>query len=190
MAAHDYPDHHMARFSMLQTDATKDCRPGIYLVAFAAAEWRGLRPTSELWTASFNLDSGEQTDDSVGGLLFSALAQGNLRPGTSPLHPEASNFAVEAMELLRDRRYEIETARQRENEALVLEREMRARQVYETHRKSVLNRMTQAPSMRKAFQGQLTRGENRFNDSMARISTSRQTSLALQELAIAQFEVV
>jgi superfamily II DNA or RNA helicase len=190
MAAHDYPDHHMARFSMLQTNATEDCRPGIYLVAFAAAEWRGLRPTSELWTASVNLASGEQTDDSVGGLLFSALAQGNLRAGTSPLHRQAGIFAIEAMEILRERRHETETARQKENEALVLEREMRARQVYHTHRKSILNRMEQAPSMRKAFQGQLTRGENRFNDSMARISTSRQTSLALQELAIAQFEVV
>jgi predicted aminopeptidase len=122
--------------------------------------------------------------------LFSALAQGNLRAGTSPLHRQAGIFAIEAMEILRERRHETETARQKENEALVLEREMRARQVYHTHRKSILNRMEQAPSMRKAFQGQLTRGENRFNDSMARISTSRQTSLALQELAIAQFEVV
>lgn len=190
MATHDYQDHHVPRFSILQADATDDCRPGTYLVAFAAAEWRGLRPTSELWTASINLDTGEHMDDSVGGLLFSALAQGSLREGTGLLHPRASDVAIAAMELLRDRRYENEATRKKENEALVLEREMRARQVYENHRKSVLNRMYLAPSMRKAFQGQLTRGENRFNDDMARISTSRQTSLPLQELAIAQFEVV
>lgn len=190
MAAHDYQDHHVSRFSILQADATEDCRPGTYLVAFAAAEWRGLRPTSELWTASISLDTGEHMDDSVGGLLFSALAQGLLREGTALLHPRASEIAIEAMDLLRDRRYENEAARKKENEALVLEREMRAKQVYHNHRRSILNRMDQAPSMRKAFQGQLTRGENRFNDSMARISTSRQTSLPLQELAIAQFEVV
>ncbi|MDQ0617362.1 DEAD/DEAH box helicase [Arthrobacter globiformis] len=190
MAAKDYEDHHMARFSMLQADATDDCPPGIYLVAFAAAEWRGLRPTSELWTAAINLDTGEQMDDSVGALLFSALAKGSLRSGAKQLHPEADILATAAMETLRQRRHEAETARQKENEALVLEREMRAKQVFKNHKLSVLNRMSQAPSMRNAFQGQLTRGENRFNDQMARISTSRQTSLPLQELAIAQFEVV
>lgn len=190
MATHDYQDHHVSRFSILQADATDECRPGIYLVAFAAAEWRGLRPTSELWTAAIDLDTGEHMDDSVGGLLFSSLAQGSLREGTALLHSRASDIAIQAMELLRDRRYENEATRKKENEALVLEREMRAKQVYRNHRKSILNRMDQAPSMRKAFQGQLTRGENRFNDSMARISTSRQTSLPLQELAIAQFEVV
>lgn len=190
MAAHDYQDHHISRFSILEADATDNCRPGTYLVAFAAAEWRGLRPTSELWTASINLDTGEYMDDSVGGLLFSALAQGSLREGRAPLHPLARDIATEAMDILRDRRHENEAIRKRENEALVLEREMRARQVYENHRKSILNRMSLAPGMRKAFQGQLTRGENRYNDDMARISTSRQTSLPLQELAIAQFEVV
>ncbi|MDQ0924564.1 superfamily II DNA or RNA helicase [Pseudarthrobacter sp. W1I19] len=190
MASHDYQDHHVPRFSMLQADATDECRPGTYIVAFAAAEWRGLRPTHELWTASINLDTGEQMDDSVGGLLFSALAQGRLREGTASLHPEAGILSTASMETLRQRRHEIEFDRQKENEALVLEREMRAKQVFKNHRISVLNRMAQAPSMRKAFQGQLTRGENRFNDSMARISTSRQTSLSLQELAVAQFEVV
>jgi hypothetical protein len=190
MAAHDYQDHHVSRFSILQADATDDCRIGNYLVAFAAAEWRGLRPTSELWTAAIDLDTGEQMDDSVGGLLFSALAKGSLREGAALLHSRASDIAIDAMNLLRDRRYANEATRKKENEALVLEREMRARQVYENHRKSVLNRMTLAPSMRMAFQGQLTRGENRFNDDMARISTSRQTSLPLQELAIAQLEVV
>lgn len=190
MATLDYEDHHMARFSILQADATDGCKPGTYIVAFAAAEWHGLRPTSELWTAAINLQTGEQMDDSVGALLFTALAKGSLRSENGQLHSAASEAATEAMEILRARRHENEAARQKENEALVLEREMHAKQVYHNHRKSVLNRMDQAPGMRAAFQGQLNRGENRYNDSMARISTSRQTSLPLQELAIAQFEVV
>jgi hypothetical protein len=191
MASHDYPDHHMARFSVLQAAATDECGPGSYLVAFAAAEWRGLRPTSELWTAAIDLNTGEQMSESVGGLLFSALAQGNFRSDNARLHPDTRIYAAEAMEILRQRRHQAEVERRKENEALVLEREMREQQVYENHRKSVLNRMWQAPAnMRHLFQGQLTRGEHRFNDAKARISSSRQTSLPMQELAIAQLEVV
>ncbi|MFT4469383.1 DEAD/DEAH box helicase [Arthrobacter sulfonylureivorans] len=190
IAAHDYAEHNVPRFSILRARGNEECPPGDYLVAIAAAEWRGLRPTSELWTDAIDLRTGRRAAEAVGGLLFTALAAGTLMNGPSGLHPSAGTYASVVLDALRQRRQELEQDRRRENNALVLERKMRAEQVHKNERRSILNRMSQAPSMRHAFEGQLRRSENRFNDSMARINASDQTSLALEELAIAQLEVI
>ena len=190
IAAHDFSEHHMPHFSVLRAKSTENCRPGTYLVALAAAGWSGLRSTSELWTEAIDLESGEACSDAVGTLLFSALAEGTLEDGVGGPHSKSPSAAGEALTLLRQRRHSREAQRRIENDGLILERRTRAEQILRAERASILNRMVKAPQMRAAFQGQLNKSEQRYNDAIARIEASSQTSLALEELAIAQFEVI
>lgn len=189
IAAHDYSEHHTPHFAILRARSPHASQRGTFLVAIAAASWSGLRSTSELWTESINLDTGEVCSDTVSGLLFSALAEGSLSTDYGAAHPAAADVASDAMERLRHRRQHNEASRRIENEGLILERRDRAEQVRKSQRTSILNRMHKAPQMRHAFEGQLNKNEQRYNDAIVRIDSSAQTSLAMEELAIAQLEV-
>lgn len=192
VAAHDFALHNVPRFSVLRATTDDTCRPGTYLLALAAAGWSGLRPTSELWVESVNLETGESAGAEAGALLMTRVAAGALSVGSSATrHPNADLYCEQLLTDLEVRRHTEQELRKAENDALILERRIRAEEVYRNHERSIRERMAYitGPTVRM-FEGQLRRAEERRNDALARISQSAHSSLDLETLALLQLEVI
>lgn len=192
VAAHDFAPHHVPRFAVLRTTADSMCRPGTYLLALAAAGWSGLRSTSELWVEAVNLKTGESASAEAGGLLMTNVAEGTLTASSSvAAHPNADIYCEQLLTDLEVRRHAEQERRQAENDALILERRVRAEEVFKNHQKSIRERIAQSTSQTiHMFEGQLRRAEERRNDALARISQSAHSSLDLENLALLQLEVI
>jgi superfamily II DNA or RNA helicase len=192
VATHDFAPHHVPRFAVLRTTADSMCRPGTYLLALGAAGWSGLRSTSELWVEAVNLDTGEGASTEVGGLLMTSVAEGTLTSSSSVTsHPNADIYCDQLMTDLEVRRHAEQERRQAENDALILERRVRAEEVFKNHEKSIRERIAQSTGQTvHMFEGQLRRAEERRNDALARISQSAHSSLDLENLALLQLEVI
>lgn len=192
VASNDYAKHNIPRYAALRASGGSDCPPGTYLVALAAAEWRGLRPTSELWVESVELDSGRNSGADVGALLMSAVAAGALESAPNVgLHPSADAYCRQLLIDLESRRHEEHEKRTLENDALILERRVRAEEVYKNHETSIVKRISEATAQTvRMFEGQLRRAEERRNDALARIAESAHSSLDMENLALLQLEVI
>lgn len=192
VAAEDFAPHHVPRFAALRTAADDMCKPGTYLLALAAAGWSGLRPTSELWVEAVNLDTGESAGTEAGALLMTGVAGGTLsKSSQASAHANADLFCDQLLTDLEVRRHAEQERRQTENEALILERRVRAEEVFKNHDKSIRERISQSTAQTvHMFEGQLRRAEERRNDALARISQSAHSSLDLENLALLQLEVI
>ena len=92
---------------------------------------------------------------------------------------------------LEERRHSEQDRRQSENDALILERKVRAEEVFKNHQRSIRERLVQATSQTvHMFEGQLRRAEERRNDALARIAQCAHSSLDLENLALLQLEVI
>ncbi|WP_191931871.1 helicase-related protein [Arthrobacter bussei] len=192
VASEDYERHHIPRFAVLRTAGGSECARGTYLIAVAATEWKGLRPTSELWTEAVDLTSGRGMTEEAGALLMTAVASGALeRADEVDIHPDADAYCEQLLADLERRRHDEQAKRRQENDALILERRVRAEEVFENHRRSIEERIREATAKTvRMFEGQLRRAEERRNDALARIGDSAHSSLALENLALLQLEVI
>jgi superfamily II DNA or RNA helicase len=192
VAAHDFAPHHVPRFAVLRAAADSTCRPGTYLLTLAAAGWSGLRSTSELWVEAIDLETGERASAELGGLLMTNVAEGTLTaPSSVAAHQNADIFCEQLLADLEIRRHAEQERRQAENDALILERRVRAEEVFKNHQKSIRERIVQSTAQTvHMFEGQLRRAEERRNDALARISQSAHSSLDLENLALLQLEVI
>jgi superfamily II DNA or RNA helicase len=192
VAAHDFALHNVPRFSVLRATANSTCPPGTYLLALAAAGWSGLRPTSELWVEAINLETGESASSETGALLMTSVAEGALSESANvTVHPNADLYCEQLLTDLEVRRHEEQARRKAENDALILERRVRAEEVFRNHQRSIRERITQSTVQTvRMFEGQLRRAEERRNDALARIGQSAHSSLDLENLALLQLEVI
>lgn len=192
VAAHDFALHNVPRFSVLRATADSTCLPGTYLLALAAAGWSGLRSTSELWVEAVNLDTGESASSTTGALLMTSVAEGALSESASAtVHSNADLYCEQLLTDLEARRHEEQERRKAENDALILERRVRAEEVYRNHERSIRERITHSTAQTvHMFEGQLRRAQERRNDALARISQSAHSSLDLENLALVQLEVI
>lgn len=192
VASNDYAKHNIPRFAALRTAADSDCPPGKYLVALAAAEWKGLRPTSELWVESVQLESGRTAGSEMSALIMSAVAAGALESAEDAnLHPSADVYCRQLLTDLEVRRHDEHEKRKVENDALILERRVRAEEIFKNHQTSIRQRINEATAQTvRMFEGQLRRAEERRNDALARIADSAHSSLDMENLALLQLEVI
>lgn len=192
VAAHDFAIHNVPRFSVLRVPADSTCSPGTYLLAIAAAGWSGLRSTSELWVEAVNLETGESASSETGALLMTSVAEGALSESASvTIHSNADLYCEQLLADLEVRRHEEQERRKAENDALILERRVRAEEVYRNHERSIRERITHSTAQTvRMFEGQLRRAQERRNDALARISQSAHSSLDLENLALVQLEVI
>lgn len=191
VASTDFEPHHIPRFSTLRAKSGADCPSGTYLLALAAAGWSGLRSTSELWVEAVNLETGESRSLEAGALLMTSVAEGTLTASTSPVHANADLYAEQLLVDLEERRHAEQDRRQSENDALILERKIRAEEVFKNHQRSISGRLIlSTPQTAHMFEGQLRRAEERRNDALARIAQSAHSSLDLENLALLQLEVI
>jgi hypothetical protein len=191
VASRDLKPHHVPRFATLRATADADCPSGTYLLALAAAGWSGLRSTSELWVEAVDLETGESRSLEAGALLMTSVAEGTLTASTSAVHANADLYAEQLLVDLEERRHAEQDRRQSENDALILERKIRAEEVFKNHQRSINGRLVQStPQTAHMFEGQLRRAEERRNDALARIAQSAHSSLDLENLALLQLEVI
>lgn len=192
VASTDYERHHVPRFAVLRTAGGSNSRKGTYLIALAATGWKGLRPTSELWTEAVNLESGGSVSEEAGALLMTAVAEGALeRASDVSVHPNADIYSEQLLNDLELRRHNEQEKRRGENDALILERRVRAEEVFKNHERSIRERIIGATMQTiRMFEGQLRRAEERRNDALARIADSAHSSLEMENLALLQLEVI
>jgi predicted secreted Zn-dependent protease len=120
------------------------------------------------------------------------VAEGTLTaPSSVAAHQNADIFCEQLLADLEIRRHAEQERRQAENDALILERRVRAEEVFKNHQKSIRERIVQSTAQTvHMFEGQLRRAEERRNDALARISQSAHSSLDLENLALLQLEVI
>lgn len=178
-----------ARFGALSIPSTAEVPPGAYLVLLATARWHGLRKSAEIWTEAVRLSDGEVVGDGVGALVLAGLASRTWAPAASGFG--ALQTAVEAAySSLLERRVTFGRDRQRENDALIQERLLRAEAVLESKKRDVRTRLEKAEGrMFAAFQGQIRAAEARHADQVDLIESTRASGLDLAPLAICVVKV-
>ncbi|WP_167372993.1 helicase-related protein [Arthrobacter sedimenti] len=192
VASEDYESHHTPRFAVLRTTGDSHCPQGTYLIALAATGWKGLRPTSELWVEAVDLESGRSVSAEAGALLMTAVAEGALKPANDlSVHPDADVYCEQLLTDLELRRHDEQEKRRGENDALILDRQVRAEEIFKNHQRSIQERIREATVQTiRMFEGQLRRAEERRNDALARIASSAHSSLDMENLALLQLEVI
>ena len=127
----------------------------------------------------------------AGALLLTAVAEGALeRASDVSVHPNADIYSEQLLTDLELRRHNEQEKRRGENDALILERRVRAEEVFKNHERSIRERITGATVQTiRMFEGQLRRAEERRNDALARIADSAHSSLEMENLALLQLEV-
>jgi predicted aminopeptidase len=123
---------------------------------------------------------------------MTSVAEGALsEPASVTIRSNADLYCEQLLTDLEVRRHEEQERRKAENDALILERRVRAEEVYRNHERSIRERITHSTAQTvRMFEGQLRRAQERRNDALARISQSAHSSLDLENLALVQLEVV
>lgn len=188
-AALRVPGYAQARFSSV-TYTAPDAEPGKYLVLIAVSRWVGLRPSTELWTSSVSLLSGDGAPEAVGLGLLVALAEGKLEGGPSAGESAALDGAVRrAMQELRRRQAAAEDRLSIENELLVRTRrislrETHARKVSQIGKRIATLKATGKTGVIHLQEAQLRTQERLLQEADARLDQAATCSLDLEHIAV------
>ncbi|MEU9824138.1 DEAD/DEAH box helicase [Micromonospora chersina] len=193
-AALDVPGHRQTRFSAISLSA-KDAgvTSGTYLVHLCIANWNGVRPLHEIWTATVDVENLRVAPD-LGGRLMAAVAAGNLQPawfdGSIDLRPaiEVSN------DLLVQRHLQSEKTMTAENEAFLAARRLSVEQVHLRRTQALESRIATLRArgrdrMVPLFEAQRKREDGRYASLLQDITARSTAMLSTEDLAVCVVEV-
>jgi hypothetical protein len=193
-AALRIPGHVLARFAAVRLSSSI-APPGHYVVLAAVARWRGLRPATELWTATVSLGPAGLDDQSVGAQLLASLAEAQLQEA-DPADNSVLDDALDELERrLRRRQVAEEERRLAENEALttarrISVRETHARKVEQIERRIQTLRAEGKTSVIHLHEAQLRNQERLLREAEAQLDTAAEGSMDLEYVALAKVEVI
>ncbi|MEI6621118.1 MAG: helicase-related protein [Actinomycetes bacterium] len=113
--------HRMVRFAQVELDARNEVNPGTYLVQLGVAKWKGLRPSTQIWSSAVDLSTFDDGPADIGDILLARLATANLQDSDTALDLDLDlEQAIEVTKRrLLTRMTTEQESRQRENEALL-----------------------------------------------------------------------
>lgn len=168
---------------------------GRYLLLTAVSDWKGLRPSTELWTSAVAIDDGDDrySDQVASGFLAAVAA------GTVEQQPMSDTGDVEHALLLADRtltrRRDSEEQRRREdNEATV---ELRRTSLVQSHERKVRQVESAIATLQSSGnermvplqRSQILASERRLAEALRDLDRSRNCSLTLEHLSVCVLEV-
>ena len=168
---------------------------GTYLLLTAVSDWKGLRPSTELWTSAVAIgDGNDRYSEQVASAFLAAVAAGSVEQ-----HPMAAAGDVEHALLLADRtltrRRDVEEQRRREdNEATV---ELRRTSLVQSHERKVRQVESAIASLQSSGnermiplqRSQIVASERRLAEALRDLDRSRNCSLTLEHLSVCVLEV-
>jgi len=170
--------------------------PGQYLNLVAISNWKGLRPSTELWTTTVRLDGNAASDnDAVSNAFLSALASGDLAPSRHLPGVDIERALALAERDMTHRRDAEEQRRRADNLATI---ELRRTSLRQSHDRKVRQVRSTIETLRAAGnermiplqQSQITASERRLEEALRRLDDSEECSLTLEHLAVCIVEVV
>jgi superfamily II DNA or RNA helicase len=187
------PGSAQARYSSvsLRSDALA---PGQYLVLLAVAKWEGLRPSTEFWTASIDLETGAVAGDDVGGAILAGLAESQLLPGLDAAGLDLQEALREAERDLR-RRYDEESLRRQAMNAALIEsrrismRETHARKVAQIDRRIRTLQERGATKVIHLHQAQRSNQDRRLREAEELLERNQNGGMDVEMTAVCVVEV-
>ena len=193
-AALRVPGSTQARFAYAQV-TSEEVESGTYLVLVEVARWNGLRPATEFWAASVDLDTGLLAAPEVGDLLLANLAEAGLHERVGQNVGRLDSALRTAERALRVRRTEEEERRRAANEALVETRrislrETHARKVEQIGRRIATVRERGNTSVIHLHEAQRKNQDRLLHEAEVRLDDGREGSMVPEVVAVCVLEVV
>lgn len=192
-AALRVPGSSQARFSEVAV-RTAGAPPGHYLVLIAIARWRGIRPTTEFWTATVDLRTGMASDAAVGAAVLAALAESELSASAPNQEHDLEGPLATAERSLRHRQ-EDETLRRDEMNAALVEsrrislRETHARKVAQIERRIATLNERGSTGVVHLQEAQRANQDRLLRDAEARLDDALNGSMDVESIAVCRVEV-
>ena len=169
---------------------------GKYLSLVAVSSWEGVRPSTELWTATVALEGTMSLPaDNVSDALLSALATGGLEPWEAS-YPRDVRSALATAERDMTRRREAEEARRRADNLATID--LRRTSVCQSHERKVRQVRAAIETLRLAGnarmislqESQIAASERRLEEALRKLADSERCTLSLEHLAVCLVEVI
>ncbi|MEV7396720.1 helicase-related protein [Aeromicrobium sp. NPDC092404] len=166
-AALQIPGHRQARYTVLQmTPEASGLEQGEYLVVLATAEWAGVRPVREVWSAGVDVNRRSPIGPGLGQAVMSELARGSLRPGPWITDRELTDVVALAEMYLANEGNDRLTQLEQENSAFLAMRRTSYEQVHERRMRTLREQLETNRVRNRAKGVRLT--ESRINKQLAR----------------------
>lgn len=193
-AALRVPGSSQARYAAVRI-RTNDIPPGQYAVLIAVSRWNGLRPSTEFWTSSVDLDTGRLTDHDAGAIVLVALAESLLESSQDLPKSDLGDALRQAERALRRRQEEEAERRRAMNESLVETRRISLR---ETHGRKVAQIERRIGTLRDRGstgvvhlqEAQRANQDRLLRDAEARLEQHRDGTMDVEAIAVCVLEVV
>ncbi|WP_194839828.1 DEAD/DEAH box helicase [Aeromicrobium yanjiei] len=188
-AALQIPGHRQARYTVLEmTSEGSGLEPGEYLAVLATAEWAGVRPLREVWSAGVDLSSRTPTGPGLGQAVLAELARGALKPGPWIVDRDLNDVVALAEMYLANDGNDRVTDLERENAAFLSMRRTSYEQVHERRMKTLREQLETNRARKRAKGVRLT--ESRISKQRARFEAQAEDlvradnpSLEMRDLA-------
>ncbi len=132
------PGYRQVRHSTVRIASCGEVPAGNYLVQLSIADWFGVQPRTEVWTAVCDLGSGRPGPERVGDVLLARLADAGLKPG-GPVTDLTGALTITEHQL-REKQIAELALRSRDNEALMNARRISIREVHQRRREGIMQR--------------------------------------------------
>ena len=197
-AALDVHSHRQSRFAQIAlASATANVAPGQYLVLLAVADWRGLRPSREIWSSVRHLRDGASGPELLGDAVLAGLASASLQNSSVALDGDVLNATRVAKRELTERWQQDEIVRRSENEALIETRRLSMESVHQRLRSQIeerimtLRRDNRSEQVQRLFEGQLRREGERYSAELMQVQDAQnECGMTLEWLAVCVVDVV
>lgn len=197
-AALDVQSHRQSRFAHIKMgSATMDVTCGQYLVLLAVADWRGLRPSREIWASVRHLRDGAPGPDPLGDAVLSGLASASLQDSATALDGDVLSVTRLAKRELSERWQQDEIVRRSENDALIETRRLSMNSVHERLRSQIdqrivtLRRDNRSHQVLRLFEGQMRREDERYAAELMRVQDAQsECGMTLEWLAACVVDVI
>ena len=169
--------------------------PGTYLVLVAMAQWSGLRPSVEFWTAAVDISTCTAADQDVGSTILARLAEARLEDLEASVGADLNACLREAERELLRRHDEESDRREAMNRALVESRRISLR---ETHARKIAQIERRIATMRERgttewvhlFESQLRKQDRLLQDAEEQLEQNLEGSMRVENIAVCVAEVI
>lgn len=169
--------------------------PGSYLVLVAMAQWSGLRPSVEFWTAAVDLSTRTVANQDVGSAILAGLAEARLEEREASVGADLNACLMEAERELLRRHDEESDRREAMNRALVESRRISLR---ETHARKIAQIERRIATMRERgtmewihlFESQLRKQDRLLRDAEEQLEQNLEGSMRVENIAVCVAEVI
>lgn len=195
LAALKVPGHRQARLGAvsLSRDAAGS-PPGKYLCLHSVAQWNGVRPLNEIWTAAVDLEGLEIASEQLGDAVMACVAEGALGSTGARFDSDLAAAVIAVTREIDRRRFELEEKLIEENDAIAATREQSLKQSHERRVRSLVQRLVTLREknnmkMVPAMEGQLRKEQERFIARSEDLVTRHGAMLSTTDLAVCLVEV-